>query len=100
MQFSLKRCVCVEKSYCSVSEIKSYRNHVLAAHAGDKKNPPRLVPLWVFDLLCDEVEGVPARIGIQSTMESLGHTTGVQLGSFKRIFKVLIETCNSSMFTG
>lgn len=26
---------------------------------------PEHVPLWVFDLLCDEVECVPARVGIQ-----------------------------------
>ncbi len=26
---------------------------------------PDLVPLWVFDLLCDEVERVPARVGIE-----------------------------------
>lgn len=50
---------------------------------GEKKNPQRLVPLWVFDLLCDEVEGVPARIGIQSSYEGLSHITGVHLGSFK-----------------
>lgn len=26
---------------------------------------PDLIPLWVFDLLCDEVECIPARVGIE-----------------------------------
>lgn len=101
MQFSLKRCVCVE-SYCPTApSLKlSCTEIMFQLHMQGKKNPQWLVPLWVFDLLCDEVEGVPARIGIQSRMESLSHTTGVQLGSFKRIFKVLIKTCNNNMFTG
>lgn len=56
-----------------------------------------VAPLWVLDLLGDEVECIPARVGVQSRVECQGHVPRVQLGVFERILKVVAETYNTAL---
>lgn len=53
---------------------------------------PGSVPLWVLDLLRNEVECVPAGVGVEGGVKGQGHVTGVQLGAFERVLKVLVVT--------
>lgn len=56
-----------------------------------------LVPLWVFDLLCDEVKCVPARVRIERWIEGQGHVTRVHLGAFEWVLKVLVKTYDNTV---
>ena len=49
----------------------------------------RPAPLWVLDLLCDEVERVPAGVGVEGRVEGQRYVSWVQFGALERVVKVL-----------
>lgn len=46
-------------------------------------------PLWVLDLLCDKVQGVPSRVGEQSRVQSQSDVSWVVRGSVEHALEVL-----------
>jgi len=56
------------------------------------------IPLWVFNLLCDEVQGVPARVRVQCGVQSQSHVSWIQFRVFKGIPKVTSFSCGRVYF--
>lgn len=46
-------------------------------------------PLWVFDLLCDKVEGIPSRVGEEGRVQSQSDVPGVLRRAIKEALEVL-----------
>lgn len=46
-------------------------------------------PLWVLDLLCDKVEGVPSGVGEQSRVQSQCNVAWILRGAIKQALEVL-----------
>lgn len=46
-------------------------------------------PLWVLDLLCDKVEGVPSGVGEQSGVQSQSNVTRILRGAIEQALEVL-----------
>lgn len=55
-------------------------------------------PLWVFDLLCDEVERVPSGVGEQSGVQSQSDVSWVLRGAVKHTIKVLGVTWKMKIY--
>lgn len=49
-------------------------------------------PLWVFNLLGDKVESVPAGVGEQSRVQGQSNVSRVLRGAFKEALEVLSVT--------
>lgn len=46
-------------------------------------------PLWVLDLLCDKVQGVPSRVGEQSRVQSQSDVSWIVRGAVEHALEVL-----------
>lgn len=70
---------------------------VAFTHWNEKKGTSS--PLWVLDLLCDKVEGVPSRVGEQSRVQSQSDVSRILRGALEQALEVLRVTWKTTTQT-